>query len=126
MINMKFYLIVGAVVAGIMASMYFVVKSQISARVDAEIMATQEKTRADLKQAEVIRLSMQINEERKRQIKLAQELQKARDSEALATEVVEDRERLNRITQAKPGLMERQARKATKNVWSDIEDDSRE
>ena len=110
----------------IVASMTYVVKSQINARIDAEVIATAQKTRADMAEAQLDRLEIQLAEERERQEKLAQELQGARDLEAETTQVLENRARLGRLTQEKPGLIERHARRATARTWEEIEKDSRE
>ena len=99
----------------------FLVKGQIDMRVAAEVAASSERTRADLAEHQRDRLERDIDTERERQAELQTELQEARDLEATTTEVLEDRDRLQRLTQAKPGLIERQARRATTKVWSDIE-----
>ena len=104
----------------------FLVNGQIDMRVAAEVSASAERTRADLAEAERDRLETNIKAERERQEVLNGELQAARDREDETTEVLEDRERLNRLVQAKPGLIERQARRATTRVWEDIELESRE
>jgi len=104
----------------------FLVKGQIDMRVAAEVAAGAERTRADLAEKQRDRLERDIDTERERQAELQTELQEARDLEATTTEVLEDRDRLQRLTQAKPGLIERQARRATTKVWSDIEAESRE
>jgi len=109
-----------------MAGGFFLVKGQIEARMVAEVAAVAERTRADLAEHERDRLEESIDEERERQAELQTELQAARDLEATTTEVLEDRERLNRLTQAKPGLLERLARRATTQVWTDIEVESRD
>ena len=100
----------------------FLVKGQIEQRVTAEVAASAERTRADLAEDQVERMEDALAEERE----LQTELQEARDVEAAATEVLEDRGRLERLTQAKPGLIERQARRATTRVWEEIEAESRE
>ena len=102
------------------------VKGQIDMRVAAEVAATAERTRADLAEQQVDRLETAIDSENERQIALTSELQAARDREIQTTEVLEDRERLARLTQAKPGLLERLARRATTQVWEEIEVESRE
>ena len=104
----------------------FLVKGQIEARMAAEVAASAERTRADLAEDERDRLEEEIDEERERQAELTEELQAAREREDQTTEVLEDRERLSRLTQAKPGLIELQARRATTAVWEDIELRSRE
>ena len=104
----------------------FLVKGQIDMRVAAEVSATAERTRADLAEAQVDRLESSLEDDRERQEELRASLQAARDREAQTTEVLEDRDRLDRLTQAKPGLIERQARRATTRVWEEIEVDSRE
>lgn len=104
----------------------FLVKGQIDQRVEAETELVAQETRAELAERQLERMTNQLAQERTRQEELVRDLQAARDREATTTEVVEDRDRLNRLTQAKPGLIERQARKATTKVWNDIEADSRE
>jgi len=104
----------------------FLVNGQINSRVAAEVSATAERTRADLAEAQVDRIERDLETERDRQAALVTELQAARDREVAATEVLEDRARLTRLTQAKPGLIERQARRATTRVWEEIEAETRE
>jgi uncharacterized protein YlxW (UPF0749 family) len=125
-VNIQALLVVLVLGGGMIAAGGFLVKGQIDMRVAAEVAATAERTRADLAEAQVDRLEDDIEQEQERQEELQKELQAARDLEATTTEVLEDRERLNRLTQAKPGLIERQARRATTKVWSDIEVESRE
>ena len=124
--NIQALLVVLVLGGGMIAAGGFLVKGQIDMRVAAEVAATAERTRADLAEAQVDRLENDIEQEKERQEELQTELQAARDLEATTTEVLEDRERLTRLTQAKPGLIERQARRATTRVWSDIEVESRE
>lgn len=124
--NIQVLLVVLVLGGGMIGAGTFLVNGQIDMRVAAEISATAERTRADLAEAERDRLERDIKAERERQEVLTQELQDARDREDETTEVLEDRERLNRLTQAKPGLIERQARRATTRVWKDIELESRE
>ena len=95
-------------------------------RVEAETKAVAEEVRAELAERQLERVTTQLAQERTRQEDLARDLQAARDRENQTTEVLEDRARLDRLTQAKPGLIERQARRATTRVWQDIEADSRE
>ena len=109
-----------------MAGGFFLVKGQIDMRVAAEVAATAERTRASLAEHERDRLSTAIDNEHERQAELERELQAARTREEETTEVLEDRERLARLTQAKPGLIEIQARRATTAVWEDIERRSRD
>lgn len=124
--NIQALLVVLVLGGGMIAAGAFLVNGQIDMRVAAEVSATAERTRADLAEAERDRLENNIEAERERQEVLNEELQAARDREADTTEVLEDRERLNRLTQAKPGLLERLARRATTQVWEDIENESRE
>ena len=124
--NIQVLLVVLVLGGGMIGAGTFLVNGQIDMRVAAEVSATAERTRADLAEAERDRLERNIKAERERQEVLTQELQDARDREDETTEVLEDRERLNRLTQAKPGLIERQARRATTRVWKDIELESRE
>ena len=104
----------------------FLVKGQIDMRVAAEVAATAERTRADLAEQQVDRLEEAIDDDRERQEELRTELQAARNREAETTDVLEDRARLDSLTQAKPGLLERLARRATTQVWEDIEVVARE
>ena len=124
--NIQVLLVVLVLGGGMIGAGAFLVNGQIDMRVAAEVSATAERTRADLAEAERDRLERDIKAERERQEVLTRELQDARDREDETTEVLEDRERLNRLTQAKPGLIERQARRATTRVWKDIELESRE
>jgi len=125
-LNIQALLVVLVLGGGMIAAGGFLVKGQIDQRVAAEVAATAERTRADLAEAQVERLEDSLEEDRERQEELRTELQAARDREEETTEVLEDRARLNRLTQAKPGLIERQARRATTRVWQEIEADSRE
>lgn len=124
--NIQVLLVVLVLGGGMIAAGAFLVNGQIDMRVAAEVSATAERTRADLAEAERDRLERNIKAEHERQEVLTRELQEARDREDETTEVLEDRERLDRLTQAKPGLIERQARRATTRVWKDIELESRE
>ncbi len=124
--NIQVLLVVLVLGGGMIGAGVFLVNGQIDMRVAAEVSATAERTRADLAEAERDRLETNIEAERERQEVLTGELQAARDREVQTTEVLEDRERLTRLTQAKPGLIERQARRATTRVWEDIELESRE
>ena len=124
--NIQALLVVLVLGGGMIAAGGFLVKTQIDNRVAAEVAATAERTRADLAEAQVKRLERDLELERERQEVLTLELQAARDREVQATEVLEDRARLDRLTQAKPGLIERQARRATTRVWNQIEVESRE
>jgi len=125
-VNIQALLVVLVLGGGMIAAGGFLVKTQIDNRVAAEVAATAERTRADLAEAQVKRLERDLELERERQEVLTLELQAARDREVQATEVLEDRARLDRLTQAKPGLIERQARRATTRVWNQIEVESRE
>jgi len=102
------------------------VKGQIDMRVAAEVAATAERTRADLAERQVNRLEMAVENQQERQAVLTDALQAARDREEESTDVLEDRNRLENLTQAKPSLIERLARTATTKVWEQIEADSRE
>ncbi len=124
--NIQVILIVVLLGGGLIGMGGYIVNSQIEARVVAEGNYTKEKVRADLSQKQLERMEAALATERERQLELQTELQAARDSETKATEVLEDRARINRLTQAKPGLLERLARKATTKVWADIEEESRE
>ncbi len=123
--NLQVILVVVLLGGGLIGMGGYIVNSQIEARVVAEGNYTKEKVRADLSQKQLQRMEAALATERERQLELQTELQAARDSETKATEVLEDRARINRLTQAKPGLLERLARKATTKVWADIEEESR-
>lgn len=124
--NLQIILIVVLLGGGLIGMGGYIVNSQIEARVVAEGNYTKEKVRADLSQKQLERMEQALATERERQLELQTELQEARDRETRSTEVLEDRARINRLTQAKPGLLERLARKATTKVWSDLEVESRE
>lgn len=124
--NIQVLLVVLVLGGGMIAAGGFLINGQIDQRVAAEVAATAERTRADLAEAQVARLEDDLEDDLERQEELREELQAARDQNATQTEVLEDRARLNRLTQAKPGLIERQARRATTRVWEEIEVDSRE
>ena len=110
------------IIAGLMiAAGGDIVKSQIDARVVAEISATAERTRADLSEKQVERLEAALVADRERQAILQRELDQARASEIESTAVLQDRKRLERLTGLKPGLLEIKARKATTAVWKAIE-----
>ena len=113
------------IIAGLMiAAGGYIVKSQIDARVVAEISATAERTRADLSEKQVERLEAALETDRERQAVLQRELVEARATESKSTEVLQDRKRLERLTSAKPGILEIRARKATTAVWKTIEAES--
>jgi hypothetical protein len=125
-VNIQALLVVLVLGGGMIGAGVMLVKGQIDMRVSAEVAATAERTRADLAEQQVGRLETAIDAESERQKVLTSELQAARDREIQTTEVLEDRERLARLTQAKPGLLERLARRATTQVWEEIEVESRE
>jgi len=120
-LNIQALLVVLVLGGGMIGAGVFLVKGQIDMRVAAEVSATAERTRADLAEAQVDRLEEALEDDRERQAELRTELQAARTREDETTEVLEDRARLESLTQAKPGLLERLARRATTKVWTDIE-----
>lgn len=124
--KIKIVLIVVLLGATMIGATTYLIKFLIDDRIEAEVIATAEKTRADLAEAGLRRLEADLEAQHERQLELVRRLQEARDIEAQATEVLEDRDRLNRLTQAKPGLIERQARRATTRTWKDVEAVSRE
>ena len=124
--NIQALLVVLVLGGGMIGAGVFLVKGQIDQRVAAEVAATAERTRADLAEAQVDRLEDALEDDRERQAELRTELQAARTREDETTEVLEDRARLESLTQAKPGLLERLARRATTQVWEDIEVVARE
>lgn len=123
---MNMQLMAIAVAGLLIGAGYMIVDSQISARVAAENIAVKQKVRADLSQQQIERMEMQLATERERQQELQKQVQAARQRETKSTEVIEDRARLSLLTQAKPGLLERLARKKTAQVWKEIEVESRE
>jgi hypothetical protein len=125
-LNIQALLVVLVLGGGMIGAGVFLVKGQIDQRVAAEVAATAERTRADLAEAQVDRLEDALEDDRERQAELRTELQAARTREDETTEVLEDRARLESLTQAKPGLLERLARRATTQVWEDIEVVARE
>jgi predicted nucleic acid-binding Zn-ribbon protein len=125
-LNIQALLVVLVLGGGMIGAGVFLVKGQIDQRVAAEVAATAERTRADLAEAQVDRLEDALEDDRERQAELRTELQAARTREDETTEVLEDRARLESLTQAKPGLLERLARRATTKVWEDIEVVARE
>jgi hypothetical protein len=125
-VNLQVLIVVLVLGGGMIGAGAFLVKGQIDQRVEAETEAVAQETRAELAERQLERVTNQLEQERTRQEELARDLQAARDRENQTTEVLEDRERLNRLTQAKPGLIERQARRATTRVWTEIEEESRE
>ncbi len=124
--NIQALIVVVVLGGGMIAAGAFLVNGQIDSRVAAEVSATAERTRADLAEQQVARLEKAVADERDRQADLQIELQAARDNETAATEVLEDRERLARLTGAKPELLERMAQRATTKVWEQIAEESRE
>lgn len=104
----------------------YLFKDQIDQRVAAETAATAERTRADLAEVKVKQLETDLENERERLAELQTDLQAARNVEAKATSVLQDRERLKRLTGLKPGRLEIKARKATTMVWKTIEEESAE
>ena len=124
--NIQALIVVVVLGGGMIAAGPFLVNGQIDSRVAAEVSATAERTRADLAEQQVARLEKAVADERDRQADLQIELQAARDNETAATEVLEDRERLARLTGAKPELLERMAQRATTKVWEQIAEESRE
>ena len=124
--NIQALIVVVVLGGGMIGAGFFLVNGQINQRVAAETAAVAERTRAQLAEKQVERMETDLETERDRQAVLQVELQAARDREIAATDVLEDRARLNRLTQAKPGLIERQARRATTRVWKEIEAESRE
>jgi len=125
-VNLQVLAVILVLGGGMIGAGALLVKGQIDMRVAAEVAATSERTRADLAERQVDRLEMAVENQRERQAALTEDLQAARDREEASTDVLEDRARLDNLTQAKPGLLERLARTATTKVWEEIEADSRE
>jgi len=125
-VNLQVLIVIVVLGGGMIGAGALLVKGQIDMRVAAEVAATAERTRADLAERQVDRLEMAVENQQERQAILTDALQAARDREEESTDVLEDRARLENLTQAKPGLLERLARTATTKVWREIEADSRE
>ncbi len=89
---------------------------QITARVNAETRATQSELAAELADRERQRMADALVLESSRATVLQVELDAARNTEADATAVLQDRDRLARLTGAKPGLLENRAQAATTRV----------
>lgn len=114
-------LIAAGVLVLFLAGMGWLFNHQIAARVAAEERATASELAADLARREVDRIRADLEDERRRSALLDDELQQARVIEAEAVAVLEDRSRLARLTNARPGLIQIRARKATTAVWEQIE-----
>lgn len=97
---------------------------QIDARVFAETRATQAELVAELAERERDRMAQAVQDEKQRAEVLAGELEAARLVEADSVAVLADRQRLETLTAAKPGLLEIKAQKATTRVWQRIEDEA--
>lgn len=124
--NTQIIILVVILGGGLIGMGGYIVNSQIDARVVAEQNAVASKISADTANARVAQIERELVEESERQEVLQKELQAARDLNATTTEVLEDRQRLESLTAAKPNLLERMARKATTKVWDDIESESRQ
>lgn len=124
--NSQAFILILALSASVIGTGGLLIRSQIDSRVEAELAAQAFETRAAIAETRIARLQESLEEERERQQKLQEALREAREREIESTEVLEDRARLDRLTQARPGLIERQARKATTQVWDVIEAESRD
>lgn len=114
-------LMAAGIVLAVLAGLGWLFNHQINARIVAEDRATKYELAAELAEAKAARLETSLEEETRRAAILADELQLARVQESEAIQVLEDRSRLARLTNAKPGLIEIRARKATTAVWTTIE-----
>lgn len=114
-------LIAAGIAVAFLAGMGWLFNHQISARVKAEERATAAEIAQELSERQLERITQDLEDEKRRSAQLDDDLQQARIVEAEAIEVLEDRGRLARLTQAKPGLLEIKARKATTRVWETIE-----
>lgn len=124
--NPQAFILILVLAGSVIGAGGLIIRGQINARVQAETELVAQSVRAELAERQVDQLREQVDEERERQEELELALQAARDRENVATEVLEDRDRLDRLTQAKPGLLERQAQKATTQVWETLESESRD
>ena len=94
---------------------------QIQARVVAETRASQAELVAELAERERDRMAQAVQDEKLRANALATELEAARTIEQASVAVLQDRQRFETLTSAKPGLLEIKAQKATTRVWQQIE-----
>ena len=124
--NIKIIGVLISICVAIIISMAYLVKSELNARVRAEVIAAEQKTRARLAESQLERVASELSAEVARQSRLAEDLRSAREEERKSTEVLEDRDRLKRIAKKKPTLLERKARRATRKAWIDIENLTRE
>lgn len=116
------YVVIAAVIGG--AGWLF--NHQITARVHAETRATQAELAQELAEREVDRIETALQAETVRANDLQIELDDARVVETEATAVLQDRQRLETLTAARPGLLEIRAQKATTSVWETIEREANE
>lgn len=124
--NIKASLISVVIGMAIISSMAYALKRTHSAKVRAEVYAEQQELKIKVAEARMKSLRESVASAEVRRLALAAVLQDIRDREAVATAVLADRDRLRRLTQAKPGLLERKARRATTAVWRSIEMESGE
>lgn len=114
-------LLLAGIAVAVLAGAGWLFNHQISARVAAEGRATSYEIAAEIAEAENARLTEALAQEKQRSANLDTELQEARTVEAEAIAVLEDRSRLSTLTNARPGLIQIRARKATTAVWETIE-----
>ena len=113
-----------ALAAAALGGLGWLFNHQIAARVHAETRATQAELVAVIAERERDRMAQSVQDERERANVLAADLDAARVVEQESVAVLQDRERLTTLTDAKPGLLEIKAQKATTRVWQQIEDES--
>lgn len=104
-----------------LAGLGWLFNHQIQARVVAETRATSAELVATLAELERDRMAQAVEDEKTRANVLQAELSDARATEADSIAVLQDRQRLETLTSAKPGLLEIKAQKATTRVWQQIE-----
>lgn len=103
-----------------LAGLGWLFNHQINARVVAETRASQAELVAELAERERDRMAQAVQDEKLRADTLATELEDARTIEAASVAVLQDRQRFETLTGAKPGLLEIKAQKATTRVWETI------
>lgn len=118
--KLALYALAGVALAGL----GWLFNHQIQARVVAETRAVSAELVAELAELERDRMAQAVEDEKTRANELQAELETARAVEAETIAVLQDRQRLETLTSAKPGLLEIKAQKATTRVWQQIQDEA--
>jgi len=114
-----------AMAAGVMMSVGLFGYWQYSRANAAEVALSEQRIVAEQAKHDIENLENQVDLEKERTAELAGDLQEARDQKARMTRIFNEHN-LGALLQAKPGLIESRAKKATAKVWNDIEAESRE